>query len=107
MTLTSYSILLSSTVGITPAITTDGTNTAGEAYILVCSVAASLDLTITWLDPMSNVVPSAEMVTTMNTITSTLTFNPLSASHAGTYTCKVTANGQMQTTSEMVTVESE
>ena len=51
--------------------------------------------TITWLDPMNNPVPS-EMVTTTGSM-STLTFNPLAASHAGTYTCRVTAGGVTET----------
>ena len=41
-----------------------------------------------WLDPMNNAVPS-DMVTASGSM-STLTFNPLSASHAGTYTCRAT-----------------
>ena len=66
-----------------------GTNTVGETYSLVCSatVTGSNDqLTISWSDPMNNPVPS-EMVTTTGSM-STLTFNPLSTSHAGTYTCR-------------------
>ena len=71
------------------SITTSGTNTAGETYSLECSatVTGSTDQpTITWLDLMNNPVPS-EMVTTTGRM-STLTFNPLAASHAGTYTCR-------------------
>ena len=85
-----------------------GTNTAGEAYSLKCSatVTGSTDQpTITWLDPMNNPVPS-EMVTTTGSM-STLTFNPLSASHAGTYTCRATVGSTMQTATMDVTVESE
>ena len=73
------------------SITASGTNTAGETYRLVCSVTVtgSTDQpTITWSDPMNNPVPS-EMVNTTGSM-STLTFNPLSASHAGTYTCRAT-----------------
>ena len=47
--------------------------------------------TITWLDPMNNPVPSG-MVTTTGSM-STLTFDPLAASHVGTYTCRATLGG--------------
>ena len=85
---------------LTVSITHSGTNTAGQAYSLVCSVTVtgSTDTpTITWLDPMNSQVPS-EMVSTTGSM-STLAFNPLSASHAGTYTCRatVTVDGGMQT----------
>ena len=71
------------------SITTSGANTAGETYSLVCSVTViglNDQPTITWLDSMNNTVPS-EMVNTTGSM-STLTFNPLSASHAGNYTCR-------------------
>ena len=83
---------------ISLSITASGTNTAGETYSLECSatVTGSTDQpTITWLDTMNNPVPS-EMVTTTGSM-STLTFNPLAASHAGTYTCRVTAGGATET----------
>ena len=85
-----------------------GTNTAGEAYSLKCSatVTGSTDQpTITWLDPMNNPVPS-EMVTTTGNM-STLTFNPLAASYAGTYTCRATLGGAVQTATTDVRVQSE
>ena len=98
-----------SPVSISVSITSvSGTNTAGETYSLECSatVTGSTDqLTVTWLDPMYNPVPS-EMVTTTGSM-STLTFNPLSASHAGTYTCRATVGNTMQTATMDVTVESE
>ena len=88
------------------SITPSGTNTAGATYRLVCSVTVtgSTDApTITWFDPMDNQVPS-EMVSTTGSM-STLTFNPLSASHAGIYTCRATVGEQMQSsTSEVVDV---
>ena len=74
---------------VTLSITATGTNTAGETYRLVCSVTvagSTPQQTITWSGPMNNTVPS-EMVTTTGSM-NTLTFNPLSASHAGTYTCR-------------------
>ena len=83
------------TISITVSITASGTNTAGETYSLECSAAVtgSTDQpTITWLDPMNNPIPSGMVTTTGST--STLTFNPLSASHTGTYTCRATLGGE-------------
>ena len=74
----------------------------------MCSVTVtgSTDLpTITWVDPMNSQVPS-EMVNTTGD-TSTLTFNPLSASHAGTYTCRATLDGATGTATEDITVQGE
>ena len=92
------------TVSITVSITTSGTNTAGETYSLVCSVSTvtgSTDQpTITWLDPMNNPVPP-DTTGSM----STLTFNPLAASHAGTYTCRATVESAVYTATEVVTVQ--
>ena len=94
---------------VSVSIATSGTNTTGETYSLVCSVTVtgSTDTpTITWLDPMNSQVPS-EMVSTTGSM-STLAFNPLSASHAGTYTCRATlTSGEMGTDTEIVTVQSE
>ena len=91
------------------SITPSGTNTAGASYSLVCSVivAGSTDTpTIAWLDPMDSQVPS-EVVSTTGSM-STLTFNPLSTSHAGTYTCRATL-GSANTNQEdvYVTVQGE
>ena len=93
---------------VSVSVTTSGTNTAGETYSLVCSVTVtgSTDTpTITWLDPMDSQVPS-EMVSTTGSM-STLTFNPLSASHAGTYTCRATVGGGMDSDTVIVTVQGE
>ena len=111
-------VSLSTTTSPTPmhmvslSITPSGTNTAGARYSLVCSVTVtgSTDTpTITWFDPMDSTVPS-EMVSTTGSM-STLTFNPLSASHAGTYTCRATVGSGMQTNANHevvdVTVEGE
>ena len=95
-------------VDMAVSITTPGTNTAGETYSLVCSVivTGSTDTpTITWLDPMNSQVPS-EMVSTTGSM-STLTFDPLSASHAGTYTCRATLGGATGTAMEEITVHGE
>ena len=82
------------------------TNIAGETYSLECSatVAGSTDQpTITWFDQMNNSTPSG-MVTIMGSM-STLTFNRLAASDAGTYTCRATVGGRVQTAAVNVTVE--
>ena len=83
---------------ISLSITASGTNTAGETYSLECSatvIGSSDQPTFIWLGPMNNPVPS-EMVTTTGSM-STLIFDPLAASHAGTYTCRVTAGDVTET----------
>ena len=60
--------------------------------------------TITWLDPMNNMITSG--VVTTGTM-STLTFNPLAASHAGTHTCRATLDSTVETAEVMITVQSE
>ena len=88
-------------------ITSSGTATARETYRLVCSVTVtgSTDApTIIWLDPMNNQITSGVMTTGSM---STLTFNPLAASHAGVYTCRATLGSAMDTASRLVTVQSE
>ena len=72
-------------------IISSGTATAGESYSLECTVTVTGSddqPTITWLmGPMDNMITSGVVT---NGSMSTLTFNPLSASHAGTYTCRAT-----------------
>ena len=91
-------------VDITVSITASGTNTAGETYSLECSATvtgSTGQLTITWFDRDSAEISSSNatrMVSaTVNrgggSYSSTLTFNQLSASHAGTYTCRATLGG--------------
>ena len=80
----------------------------GETYSLECTVivTGSTDQpTITWLDPMNNPVAS-EMVTTTGNMSS-LTFSPLTASHAGNYTCVATVGGAVQNAMEDILMESE
>ena len=88
-------------------ITIIGTNTAGESYSLECSitVAGSTDQpTITWLDPMNNQITSGVVETTGSI--STLTFDPLAASHDGmTYTCRATLGSAMDSASWTVSVQ--
>ena len=102
-------------VSISVSITSvSGTNTAGETYSLKCSatVTGSTDQpTITWLDDGVEITSSdaTRMVsaTTMSSggsYSSILTFNPLSASHAGTYTCRVMVGGVTASQTFMVNV---
>ena len=79
------------TVDITVSIATFGTNISGQLYSLECSaeVNGSTDqVNFTWLDPANDEVPF-EMINATDS-TSTLIFDPLSISHAGTYSCRVT-----------------
>ena len=93
------------TVTVSP-ITSSGTATAGESYSLECTatVTGSDDQpTITWLMG-PNMITSGVMT---NGGISTLTFKPLSASHAGTYTCRATLGSAMDSASRTITVQSE
>ena len=98
------------TVDITIVLTTSGASTAGEVYSLECSVNTTdsssnqSTIDITWLNPMNDRVPSGMVSTVGNT--STLTFNPLAASDAGTYTCRVGAGSTIQNATTSITVES-
>ena len=94
------------TITVAP-ITSSGSNTAGESYSLECTVTVtgSIDQpTITWMDPMDNVITSGVVMTGGMSI---LTFNPLAASHAGRYTCRATLDSAMDSTSRTITVQSE
>ena len=111
MTLKTALVKLSTVTSITIVITpTSSTSSAaGETYSLECSVTVTglsnpPVPTITWLDSMNNTVPP-EMVTTAGS-RSTLTFDPLSASHAGTYTCRATVGGEIQTATQVVFIQS-
>ena len=98
--------------GITVSIDTSGTNTAGETYNLMCSasVTGSTDQpSITWLEgdvEISNSTTRTVSAPTMRpsggSYSNTLTFSPLAASHAGTYTCRATAAGNLMDTGMMV-----
>ena len=95
---------------VTISVAPSDTNTAGESYSLVCTVTVTGSLTdqpnITWLDPMDNMITSG--VVGADSM-STLTFNPLTASHAGTYTCRAELGNAMDSTaaSRNITVQSE
>ena len=88
-------------VSITPS--GDSDNTAGQIYILNCtiSISGSADQpTILWLGGGAEIDFAADAARTVSTTSgsdgsysSTLTFNPLAVSHAGTYTCRATLGG--------------
>ena len=94
-----------------------GDNTAGETYRLVCSIAVtgSTDTpTITWLDDgveISSTDPtrmvSMTTVSSGSGYSSTLTFNPLSTSHAGMFMCRASLGNAMNTATMLITVQSE
>ena len=92
-----YSLLIEHchhTVDISVSIASYGNNTAGGRYSLECSAAvngSSQPTSFTWLSPLNIEVPSMMVNTTAST--STLTFDPLSLSHTGTYTCRVMLGG--------------
>ena len=90
-------------------ITFFGTATAGEIYSLVCTVIVSGSATpepnITWMPQLVSQATVSNLNSAGN-YSSTLTFNPLAASHAGTYTCQAVVNGMMRTSSKDVIVHS-
>ena len=95
------------TVSVSP-INSSGNGTAGESYSLECTVTVTGSddqPTITWLmGPTDNMITSGVVT---NGGMSTLTFNPLSVSHAGTYTCRATLGSAMDSESRTITVQSE
>ena len=84
---------------VSVSITASGINAARQTYRLECSATLAESIndqpTFTWLDPMNNPIPCGMVTTTGST--STLTFSPLAVSHAGRYTCRVTAGGVTET----------
>ena len=99
---------------ITVSITASGTNTTGKNYSLECSatVTGSADQpTIIWLHDGDEISPTdpTRMVSppTLRSSSYTLTFNPLLASHAGTYMCTVMVGSVVETVTVDVTVQSE
>ncbi len=71
---------------------TSGTPTAGEVYSLSCEVREDiLGLTgepvAVWIDSNGNVMAGDDITVTSSNGMSTLTFNPLKATNADTYTC--------------------
>ena len=103
-------------VSITISITTSDTATTGENYNLMCSVTvtgSNVEPTITWLAGGSEISSDSSRTVSATTsdgsngYSSTLTFNSLSASHTGTYTCNATVHGKSKSDTEVVSVLSE
>ena len=96
-------------ITVSPITPPSGTATAGESYSLECTVTVtgSNDRpTITWLmGPMNNQMMITSVVVTTDGM-STLTFNSLAASDAGTYTCRATLGSAMDSASTTITVQS-
>jgi hypothetical protein len=92
-----------STVDMLATITSSGKNVVGEGYSLACSAVTGS--VVTWLDPTDTLVPS-EMVSTVGDV-HVLTFNPLTAAHAGTYTCRAVLGSREGSAQMAVTVQSE
>lgn len=94
------------TVDVNISITPYGNSTVGGRYSLECSVAvngSAEPTNFTWLSPLNTEVPPV-MVNTASNI-STLTFDPLSLSHAGTYTCRVMLGGIEERRTQTVVVD--
>ena len=102
-------------IEIMVSIESSGTNTAGVTYSLVCSVTVTglTDTpTITWLDDGVE-IPSTDPTRMVSITTgspgsgysSTLMFNPLSVSHAGTYACEASLGSVMGTASRTITLQ--
>ena len=90
------------------SISTIGAAIAGENYSLVCTIVSIDPQNITWLDSMNNTITSGpEVLTNGSTSTLTVAFNPLAASHAGTYTCQATVGNMTEAMEVDVSVESE
>ena len=80
---------------------------AGENYKLECTATVTgttEESVITWMNSMGNITTS-RAVATGNV--SMLTFIPLAASHAGTYTCQATLGSAMDLAYWTITVRSE
>ena len=106
---------------ITVSVNSEGSDTAGESYVLTCIVMEEIvGLTnmpsLQWLDPSDQVVADGEGITvgqiqrTDTTAMLVLTFDPVRTSHGGEYTCQGTLEsptGTLRNTSEQtVTVQS-
>ena len=106
---------------ITVSVNSEGNNTAGESYVLTCTVMEEIEgLTnmpsLQWLDPSDQAVANGEGITvgqiqiTDTTAILVLTFDPVRTSHGGEYTCQGTLESPpgplMNTSEQTVTVQS-
>ena len=85
-------------VSITPV----GSPIAGENYTLECSAGSSMAIMFEWLGPPDgrmSVINSSTLTVTSNSSASQLQFRPLQQSHNGSYSCRVTVNGQQSAVS--------
>ena len=74
-------------------ITSSGTNVVGTSYSFECLVVSTshhLIYRVSWFDSRNVEVASGMVNTTEQTTASTLRFDPLMSTHAGTYACAVT-----------------
>ena len=90
-------------------IISSGTSTAGESYVLACTVTGSTDLPCNdnLADGSYGQYDHIWSDYKCNGGISTLTFDPLAASHTGTYTCRATLGSIMDSVSRNITVQSE
>ena len=85
-------------------ITSSGILISGETYNLTCTVEANVPQTVQWLyssnrsevTSSGNITVETEKTTNSTTIL-TLSFNPLSSSHGGQYTCQSKINAPPST----------
>ena len=108
MAVSVISCLLPLTVDINVSITALGTNSVGDHYSLECSAVvngSSDSVNFTWLNQANATVPLGMINTSTTATTSTLIFDSLSVSHAGTYTCQVTLGGAERRASVTVEVQ--
>ena len=77
---------------VTVLINDHGVNTAGEAYILECSVSGRNEsIAYQWMDKEGSPITNGGLISITNsTSASYLQFSPLSQSHRGNYTCNAT-----------------
>ena len=97
-------------------ITSSGAPISGGTYNLTCTVEANVQPTVQWLYSSngtavtngSNITVGTERTTGSTTIL-TLSFNPLSTSHGGQYTCQSTIDSPASTVfaTRNVTVQGE
>ena len=98
-----YATFISVDISVSVTPSGDSDNTAGQMYILNCIVSVSgsaVQPTIFWLGGGAETDFATDTARTVSmtsgsdgSYSSTLTFNPLAVSHAGTYICRATLGG--------------
>ena len=92
-----------------------GRSVAGDTVTLTCTVDVSIQPIVQWIHPNGTIVTNISGITVSlperagNITTLTLTFNPLSTSHGGPYTCQSEVNEALSTQNSTgnITVQSE